>query len=407
MPPQAAVKGRNWGVVHVDAATGFQLLDGDAADSASIVSVPKDAIAAVTRKTGDVSLSLKRAPGPATGSGVVLSEIRFAVPKICAGFNESPDASKEIAALAMERLLGVAAGGAVDGGAAPPRASGAGADPATSSVGTAIGMFDDVTVTQPSGLFNLFVSSGALRFVDSKKGVASSFTIRTADVLRLFTLPVPADANVRYAVVALNGAVKTIGQATLRCIVMLVQNETSPSYTADSPFVLDPAATKDPNTLKTLFPEKCFVQPAMTGSYADVLLGVLKTVAQCPLIGSNSDVSFRSSRGAEGSQCSVACCHKAGNGALYVNKASFLFLHRPAVFVPYDAVDKVSFEMSTDNFTLCVDATLPGAPKPEQLKFSNLPRGDYMNLVTYLKSKNLNVVEQGNDEEDDEEEDDE
>jgi hypothetical protein len=410
MPPTH--RGHNWGQLTI-ADHKVVLKSADPADNdAAIAAVPLSDITYVTRKAGEVAITVKTpAPSAATKHAVYLTDLRFAVPKSVAGLEEDiangEDASRLLHTMvqnAHNAHHGVAAGAAA-------ASSGAGAAGAVPTLGgTLIGEFANVQLSQPAGIYDLRVTTDGVTFTDRKKLAAgasgAAFAVRAADIGRMFMLPVP-NADASYGVLTLKPEVVEgvrVGAQALRAIVMLFANDaTAASAVAAAPkkeevdvkgdadaaadVKTEWVAAVDQARLGALFPEgKCFMQARMSGSMADAVLGVLKTVAQCPLSGANDDFKTRGTR-----TCALSATYKSTNGYLYVLKVGLVFLHRPATFIPYTAIEHVSVEKTTQ-LLLTVESRPHSTAKLEKGVFSGIALAEQGGLLEYLQGREVRVA---------------
>lgn len=425
-----SVSGRNWGAIHIDDKNGtLQLIDGDLkadgsvqAGAAPILTIAKDQLASSNRRTGDITLQIKRQSGSAKDTGVVLSEVKLAVPKTVHGYLDSADPPKEIFSVIQSSLQGMAgatgantATGAKAAGGGAAGAAPTGADAATSETfGTLIGEFDDVTLNQPAGLFNLSIGTRGIKFTDSKKP-ANIFVLPYDDVLKLFMLPAPGQDNIEYGVFALKSAMKFLTNVPLRCVVLVLDRKDKAHFAGDGEEAWRPVESLrgDVAKLRTALGGDANkaagnIDVVMAGTQSEVTMSVIKAASQLALSGINKEVGFRSA--GKFCSCALPTVAKGNSGFLYCLGAAFMFLPKGAFVIPHETVRSVKIDetsVAQTSFDIVIECTLPGADKSETIKFVNVTRNDKDPFVHYCKARSLNVIEpqnaDGDSSEDDEE----
>ena len=224
--------GRNWGQIALE--DGVTLAD-DKGDT--LLHVPLAQIVGASGGRGnDVTLDIKGKDGPAAS----VTSLRFFVPNSCAGYESEANPPKAIAEELMQRIASVA-GSAV---------SGAAATSAAVSAAPVVGTFHSMLLSQPSGEFDVTVTTAGLSFAAKKGALAGTpIVVPASSVLRMYMLPVPTDEHT-YLVLALHTPIK-VGASTLppRCAGRNNRRPASATASAFSTSAFVPPAWKGPTAL--------------------------------------------------------------------------------------------------------------------------------------------------------------
>jgi hypothetical protein len=363
-------RGENWGQLIVDASKGVSLSStfvGSAGEA--ILQIPLSSIANATATKTDLSLGLdSSAQGVAVG-GVTLASVRFAVPKTCIGFEQTEDAAKEI----LKKLQGLT--GAATGDQAASAIPAQAAD-----LGASIGELQDVSISQPAGLFTATFFMKGVRFTDPKRQLVIS--VLSSQVVNMFLAPVPGK-DAKYVVINLKAPIR-IGSSAFAMIALVFSDDRV--IPESTPWRLAITAEKIAET----FGGESMLTPSMHGPLTEVFCMTLKEVLRTKMLpGGNKEYSTR----ANAETCALSCTHKGSDGYLFVLKAAFLYLHRPATLISFENILRVEVDEASTGESFVLQVILPkasgsvGKTAEEKLTFSGIDRKEQQPLFVFLRTK--------------------
>ncbi|KEG14969.1 structure-specific recognition protein 1 [Trypanosoma grayi] len=412
-----------------------------------IVQIPVSVIASASAMTkNDLSLALRPQSSVSamqSGSGnvsVELTSIRFAIPNVCVGHEQTEEAGREILAEAQQqlkkyqsRLLGDGAGtGAVaDDQLLVMMAGGHRKDERVMAV------LDDLTFSYPSGRYKLIVSNYAMVLEDKKRATGSGSSVVASvpltDVVQLYLCDIP-DSSItdeqegdlaQYVVVILRNPFKvrttTYNHLVISCPAGFALDEAHPwrcqletqeeidRALAALPHNQGSAAavkTEDGGTaIKNTF------APTMSGRVSEILIRVLKAVTGVTALGGYNK-EYQTSRG----HSVLRCLHHGADGMLFVLHSALLFLHRPVTRVLLSDIKRVEIDESESGsatFQMVVFGSFgkrnTSAAAENKIVFSAIDRKEKAALLAYLEKRvtvrriGLSIEDDDDDDDDDEE----
>ncbi|KAG5470415.1 hypothetical protein LSCM1_01659 [Leishmania martiniquensis] len=387
-----------------------------------ILSIPVSAIASASGTTkNDVSLTMRPAAVAAAGD-VELTSIRFAVPNVCVGYEETETAGKAILQDIQSSMMRyqeqfLQRHGSDDHGGKllALAAMGSGQSKPTDEVVVAI--FDDVLLSYPSGKYKIVISNYNVVLEDKKKGTSGGLlSFPLSDIQNLFLCDVPVyfsaaeevdtDSVPQYVVLILKSPLKirttTYNHVVISCPAGLVLD-------AEHSWRCELTTQEEINRTLHLSPakegEEPPLVPTMSGRVSDILIRTFKAIAKVPAYG-GINKEYRSVLTSH-SQSSMRCLFHGAEGFLYIVNSGFLYLHRPATRIPFSDVVRVELDESeSGQATFQFTVFTPGAKGEERFTFSGIAREEKDGLLSYLSTK-VKVVRTGNSASDDDGEDDE
>ncbi|ORC92562.1 structure-specific recognition protein 1 [Trypanosoma theileri] len=418
-----------------------------------IVQIPVSTIASASGTTkNDLSLALRPQASVTTmpnGSSSVpleLTSIRFAIPNVCVGHEQTEEAGREILAETHQhmkeqqsRLLGnsAVAGAASEDQLLLMMAGGGRKDERV------IGVLDDLTFSYPSGRYKLIVSNYALVLEDKKRSATAGGTgggavasIPLTDVLQLYLCDIPDSGNgendedlAQYVVLILRNPLKirttTYNHIVISCPSGFSLDEDHPwRCQLETQEEINQVLTNMAHNQNTLTKEvkkegeekvlKNTFTPTMSGRVSEILIRILKAVTGATALGGHNK-EYQTSRG----YSVLRCLHHGADGLLFVLNSALLFLHRPVTRVLYSEIKRIEVDESekgNSTFQIAVygsfgrrSNTSGNSSTEDKLLFSALDKREKTALLAYLEKKvtvrRVGVV--GEDDDDDDEEDEE
>lgn len=393
------------------------------------VTIPVPAIASASGTTkNDVSILLRpqASVSKATKGGetaeVELTSVRFAVPNACVGYEQTEEAGRVILQEIQQAMNEYQRGflrsrGHGENDLLTLATLGAGQD--AHSDETAIGTFDDVMLSYPSGKYKMVLSNYSVVLEDKKKAAASGALVSfpLSDIQQLYLCDVPAhfsrtgDADeeplAQYVVLILKNPMKirttSYTNVVISCPAGMVLDDAHP-------WTCDLKTQEDINRVLG-FPKaeegvEYPLVPSMSGRVSEILIRTFKAIARVPAYG-GVNKEYRTVLTQNRHSC-MRCVYRGSDGLLYIVNGGLLFLHRPATKLAFSDIKKVEMDESvsgTATFQLSVYAN--GPKGEEKHVFSGLDKLEKDNLLEFL-AKKVNVVRRGvdNDDSDDEDEED-
>lgn len=396
-----------------------------------IIQIPVSAISSVTATTkNDLSILLQPQASvtavPGANVSLELTSVRFAIPNVCVGHERTEEAGREVLAEAQERLREhqrrvLGGNGAM--GAGP-------GDQALMAMGggrredeCVIAVFDDLTLSFPSGRFKLIVTNYTLLLEERKRAGGDGGIVTMVpltDVVQLYLCDIPTSRNTsnksvdaeddtdfpQYVVVILRNPVKvratTYSHIVITCPVGFILDEQH-AWSCElktqeeidrvlSSLPHKQSAAKDATQQQAAkgdtFP------PTITGRVSELLIRVLKTIAGVKALGGhNKDYQTRNGNSV------LRCLYQSNEGLLYVLQSALLFLHRPATRISYGDIQRIEVDESergSTTFQMTVYGNLGKRARggADKVTIASLPITEKEALLTYLQSK-VEVVRTG------------
>ncbi|GET91350.1 hypothetical protein, conserved [Leishmania tarentolae] len=388
-----------------------------------ILSIPISAIASASGTTkNDVSLTMR--PTATAGAGdVELRAIRFAVPNVCVGYEETEMAGKVILQDIQNRMMQYQeqflqrhGNGGQDGKLLALAAMGSGQAKHTDEV--VVATFDDVLLSYPSGKYKIVISNYNVVLEDKRKGTSSGLlSFPLSDIQNLFLCDVPVyfsateevDANSlpQYVVLILKNPLKirttTYNHVVISCPVGLSLDE-------EHPWRCELKTQEEIDKTLHLPPRKEGEEPplvpTMSGRVSDIFTRTFKAIAKVPAYG-GINKEYKSVLTGH-SQSSMRCLFHGAEGLLYIVNSGFLYLHRPATRILFSDVTRVELDESeSGQATFQLTVFTAGAKGDDKYIFSGIAKEEKDGILGYLGTK-VKVLHTGGGatESDDDEEDD-
>lgn len=243
------------------------------------------------------------------------------------------------------------------------------------TAGNEIARFEESqgTFLTPRGRYQLTLFDSFLRM----HGNRYDYKIKYDDISRLFLLPKPDDLHMAF-VIALDKPIRQ-GQQLYQILVLQTNKETE-----------EISINLDEDTLKKEYGGA--LQPVMQGALCNLIAKTFKIVAKKKVFVPGKFAN------AYQQQC-VKCALRANEGHLYPLEKSFVFIHKPPVFIKFDEVQSVEFQRyaggqgSTRNFDLCVTLEKSaGDTSAKEYIFSGIDRSDFNSLYGFLSGKKIRIV---------------
>ncbi|RNF11385.1 structure-specific recognition protein 1 [Trypanosoma rangeli] len=407
-----------------------------------IIEIPVSSIASASATTkNDLSLSLRPQSSVTTtqgGGGVAieLTSIRFAIPNVCVGHEQTEEAGREILAETQDaikkhqsRLLG-AVGDAFNAGADNQLLMMMAGGPRRDE--RVVAVLDDLTLSYPSGRYKLILSNYSLILEDKKRaatgngGVAVSVPL--SDVVQLYLCDIPDSGAgeqeneelAQYVVVILRNPLKvrttTYNHLVISCPAGFSLDEEHPwrcqletqeeidGLLATLPHNQSNAANgaEGGKVIRNTF------APMMSGRVSEILIRVLKALTGVTALG-GFNREYQTSKG----NSVLRCLHHGAHGLLFVLQSALLFLHRPVTRALLSEITHVEVDEAggSATFQMVVYGKFGGrvsAAAENKLVFSALDKREKADLLEYLGKKvtvrriGLSVDDDDNDDDDDE-----
>lgn len=412
----------------------LSLPKGKAKDNASYVprpifSLPISHIASASGTTkNDVSLTMRpnAVTGRDDGAEMELTSIRFAVPNVCVGYDQTEEAGRVILqeiqegmAKHQEQFLKAHHNGTQDGKLLMLATMGTGQAPQKDE--RLVATFDDVSLSYPSGKYKIVVSNYSVVLEDKRKGTSGGlFSFPLSDIQNLFLCDVPLYFSAtedldfstapQYVVLILKNPIK------IRATVykhLVISCPAGLSLDATHPWKCELSSQDEINKVLGLPPAKEGEEPAlvptMSGRVSDILTRVFKAIAKVPAYaGVNKE--YRSLLTGRQQSC-MRCLFHAAEGLLYIVNSGFLYLHRPATRILFTDILRVEMDESeSGQATFQITVYAKAARGEEKYIFSGIAKEEKEGLLGYLATK-VKVIRSGigaddEDDEEDEEDDD-
>lgn len=405
---------------------------GKARDNANyvpqpILSIPVSAVASASGTTkNDVSLTMR--PASSAGAGdLELTSIRFAVPNVCVGYEQTEEAGKvilqDIQASMMryqEQFLEKHSSGGQGGKLLALAAMGSGqAKHADEKV---VATFDDVLLSYPAGKFKIVISNYNVVLEDKRKGASSGLmSFPLSDIQNLFLCDVPmyfsaaevvdSSSVPQYVVLILKTPLKvrttTYNHVVISCPAGLALDD-------EHPWRCELKTQDEIHKTLHLAPAKEGEEPAMvpvmSGRVSDILTRTFKAIAKVPAYG-GINKEYKSVLTGR-SQSSMRCLFHGAEGLLYIVNSGFLYLHRPATRILFSDVVRVEMdEAESGQATFQLTVYVAGAKGEDKYIFSGIAKEEKDGLLSYLASKvkleRTGIADADDDDKDDEEDDEE
>lgn len=241
------------------------------------------------------------------------------------------------------------------------------------ATGEAIVSFDQMPFLAPRGRYVVDMYRKFFRM----HGRTYDFKVPYNSISVMFLLDKP-DGH-KYFIISLDVPVRT-GKTPLYHLVLNFDS----SKELNDPKIL----SMDDDEIESKYPKKGLKQE-MHGMEFEVVAKVFRALTGKKLIGAGK---FNTSTGDKGIRCSV----KADEGYLFVLEKSFLFLHKPTVYLRHEEIRTIRFDRADSMIaagghgTRSFDITFI-LRNSKRHTFNNIARSEYDPLVNYFKAKRLNT----------------
>ncbi|KAF8292746.1 hypothetical protein C3747_2g522 [Trypanosoma cruzi] len=394
-----------------------------------IVSIPVSLIASASATTkNDLSLTLRPQSSVTTtqsggGVAVELTSIRFAIPNVCVGHEQTEEAGREILAETQEaikkhqsRLLGEVGFAANEGTDNQLLMMMAGRNSKDERI---VAVMDDITFSYPSGRYKLILSNYSLVLEEKKRGAAGSGGVAPfvplSDILQLYLCDIPGsgfgeqenEELAQYVVIILRNPLKvrttTYRHIVISCPAGFALDEAHPwrcqletqeeidSFLATLPHNQSNSSAAPTATVKSEEGSKKIKNtfaPMMSGRVSEILIRVLKALTGVTALG-GFNKEYQTSRG----YSVLRCLHQGAHGLLFVLHSALLFLHRPVTRALFSQVSHVEVDESeggSATFQMVVYGQFgkrAGTTTENKLVFSALDKREKAALLAYLEKK--------------------
>ncbi|RNF25593.1 structure-specific recognition protein 1 [Trypanosoma conorhini] len=395
-----------------------------------IVQVPVFSIASASATTkNDLSLSLRPQSSVTTtqsaggGVAVELTSIRFAIPNVCVGHEQTEEAGREVLAETQEEikkyqasLLG-AVGGAANAGADNQLLVMMPGGPRKDE--RIVAVLDDLTLSYPAGRYKLVLSNYSLMLEDKKRGASGSggaaVSVPLSDIVQLYLCDIPDSGAgeqeneelAQYVVVILRNPLKvrttTYNHLVISCPAGFVLGEEHPwrcqletqeeidGFLAALPHNQGNAANASATAANGETGGKAIKNtfaPVMSGRVSEILIRILKSLTGVTALG-GFNKEYQTSKG----HAVLRCLHHGAHGLLFVLQSALLFLHRPVTRALFSEVTHVEVDESeggSTTFQMVVYGKFgrrASAAGENKLVFSALDKHEKAALLSYLAKK--------------------
>lgn len=382
--------------------------------SQSLITLPIRSIVNATGTTkNDITLTLQPHSSTTTVSGgqMELTSVRFAVPNSCVGYEETEEAGREILGEIQEAIKAYHA-----------QMIGSSADEtgvlrlATLATGKqhkderVICVFDDILLSYPAGKYKLIVSNYNIVIEDKKRSSVSVISIPLSDVDHMYLCDVPNyfsktsvgddQEEAQYLVLILKSPLKirstNYAHVVISCPAGLALDD-------EHAWKCELTTQEEINKALHFKPEdgECPLQPTMSGKVGEsILLPALKSIAKVPAYG-GLNKQYRTVLTQNRHSC-MRALYRSAEGLLYVVNGGLLFLHRPALKMPFSDITRIEIDEAGSGVATFQISVFVGS---EKHVLSGIDKAEKSGLLDYL-DKVTKVVRLGieNDEEDNEEE---
>jgi structure-specific recognition protein 1 len=346
-----ACSGANWGKLEIfkGKQVAFNSVDGKSAVQFSVSDVSQCALPGIRQKT-ELEVQFHETDGGARDHKHRLVEMRFHCPS---------EGSAEELKDQILRLANIENGNGA-----------AGAGDAIVEIGENFGTFQT-----PRGRYAIDMHASYLRM----HGKTYDYKILYKDISRFFLLDKPDDYHTAF-VISLDNPLRQ-GQQTYRHLVMQLAKKEQMDLTVN----LEESAFAEGGKYHGK------LEPKMSGAVPQLIAKVFKLLTAKKVI---IPGAFRSHHKQRGVKCSL----KAEEGVLYPLEKSFVFIHKPTLYVRYEDVEFVEFERyagvqksASRSFDLTVQLKNQGGEPGKKHDFSGLDRNEYKQILDFLGSKNLKI----------------
>lgn len=390
--------------------------------SSPLISIPLSSISnALGTTKNDISVSVQQSASMSVlkGAEVELVSVRFAVPNTCVGYDRTEEAGKEILQEVQQAVRASHAGIIGDehseSGILRLATLSSAEKHADEQI---ICVFDDVSFSSPSGKFKLIISNYHVALEDKKKTLSGVLSFPLSDIAHVYLCDIPqifsktsysetAEELSQYVVLVLKKPIKirstSYAHVVISCPSGLILDE-------EHPWKCELITQEVINEVLHFKPQEGMdppLTPTMSGRVSEILLRAFKGVAKVPAYGAINK-EYRTVL-TQGQQSCMRALFRGSEGLLYVVNGGFIFLHRPALKIPFSEVSRVEVDESEGGvatFQLAVYV------RSDKNIFSGIDKAEKEGLLNYLRSV-TNVVHHGmeseeeEDDEDDEEDDEE
>lgn len=382
--------------------------------SRPLVSIPIEAISSASATTkNDLSLMLRplKAASSSKDGNLELISARFAVPNICVGYGQTEEAGKAVLQDLQSAIKSYQSKFVGDGksesGLLRLASMATGEEHRDESV---ICVFDDVPFSSPSGKYKIIISNYHLVLEEKRKGSSGVTSLPLSDILQIYVCDVPSyfskvgnnstEEDDQYLTIVLRNPLKVrsnnFAHLVISCPAALVLDEAHPwECELKTQEEIDKHVKVAPGEEKLL-------TPTLSGRVSEILMRAIKAIAKVPAYG-GLNKEYRSVLTQHRQSCMRALFH-GSEGLLYVVNGGLLFLHRPAIRLPFSDISRIEVnesERSVATFQFSVYVT--NAKNPHV--FSGIDKEEKEGLMAFF-AKTTKLVRLGADEDDEDEEDD-
>lgn len=236
------------------------------------------------------------------------------------------------------------------------------------SSGDAIVSFEEVFFTTPRGRYDIDIYKDSIRL----RGKTYEYKLQTKQIQRIFSVPAGDESN--------------------HNIVLSIDPPLRQGQTIYPSLVLQFNSNEEIHKKLALSDEE------YDANYKDILMkeydALTHVVISHVLKGiTNKKVIVPGDFSSEFGQACLPCAYKANQGYIYPLEKSFLFLNKPPLYIQYADINLITIsrvgELSSSSKSFDLDIVLRN--NGGVYNFTNIPKEDQPALQHYLKSKNLKV----------------
>lgn len=239
---------------------------------------------------------------------------------------------------------------------------------ATTSTGTDLASFREITSLSPRGRYDIKMYPTFIHL----HGKTFDYKIPVSTVMRLFLLP-HKDQRQMFFCVNLDPPIKQ-GQTRYHYLVL--------SFMQDEETEIELELTDE--ELKEKYDGK--LEKEMKGPTFELVSKLMKVLVNRKITVPGSFVGHTGTP-------AIACSFKAASGFVYPLERGFIFVYKPPIFIKYEDVKHVNFARSGgSNRSFDIEVVTRGETT---YTFSSIEKEEYSKMYDFLKSKKINVKSTG------------
>lgn len=228
--------------------------------------------------------------------------------------------------------------------------------------------FEEILFNTPRGRYDIDIYKDSIRL----RGKTYEYKLQTKQIQRIFSVPAGDESN-HNIVLSIDPPLRQ-GQTTYPSLVLQF------------------------NSNEEIHKKLSISDEEYEASYKDILMqdyeALSHVVVSHVLKGiTNKKVIVPGDFSSEFGQACLPCAYKANQGYIYPLEKSFLFLNKPPLYIQYSDINLITIsrvgESSVSSKSFDMDIVLRN--NGGVFNFTNIPKEDQIFLEKYLKSKNLKV----------------